>query len=170
MYAALGVAQSILVLFASHSLALGGIFASRLIHSRLLVNILRLPMSFFDTTPSGRILNRFSKDIYIIDNVIPQSVSLFIFMLFFFLSTIVVISIATPYFMIIIIPLLIFYVLVQVCKGHIVLQCTVMILYCYCRDFMWLLLVSLNDWNQTVDHRFTLTFKKFFWVSVYACV
>ena len=114
VYAALGMGQAILVLFASFSLALGGIFASRLIHKRLLENILRLPMSFFDTTPSGRILNRFSKDIYTIDEIIPRSVRAFIATFFSVLSTIFVISFATPLFTAVIIPLLLFYLLIQV--------------------------------------------------------
>jgi len=116
VYAAFGMGQSILVLFSSFSLALGGIFASTLIHNRLLVNVLRLPMAFFDTTPSGRILNRFSKDIYTVDELIPRSISFFVSMFFSVLSTIFVISFATPFFMIVILPLTILYLLVQVCK------------------------------------------------------
>lgn len=42
-------------------LADGAIRASRILHSRLLDNILRVPMLFFDTTPSGRVVNRFAK-------------------------------------------------------------------------------------------------------------
>ena len=61
MYAALGVSQAILVLGASFFLAIGGILASRKLHDEMLGTILRAPMAFFDTTPLGRILNRFSK-------------------------------------------------------------------------------------------------------------
>ena len=61
VYAALGVGQAVLVLLGSFALALGAIFASRSIHDNMLSAILRAPMSFFDTTPLGRILNRFSK-------------------------------------------------------------------------------------------------------------
>ena len=114
MYAAFGMGQSFLVLCASFALALGAITASRLIHKRLLVNILRLPMSFFDTTPSGRILNRFSKDIYTIDEIVPRSIFAFLTTFFAVLSTIFVISYATPIFTSVIVPLVIFYMLVQV--------------------------------------------------------
>ena len=114
VYAAFGVGQVILVLFASFALALGGTFASRTIHKQLLVNVLRLSMSFFDTTPSGRILNRFSKDIYTIDETIPRSVRSFVRTSFTILSTIFVISIAVPLFKIIILPLAVFYLLIQV--------------------------------------------------------
>ena len=118
MYAAFGIGQSILVLFSSFSLALGGILASRVIHRRLLVNILRLPMSFFDTTPSGRILNRFSKDIYTVDELLPRSVNFFMSMSFTVISTIFVISFATPLFMVVILPLAVIYLLVQVSKKY----------------------------------------------------
>ena len=33
------------------------------LHAGMLTNVLRSPMAFFDTTPSGRILNRFSRDV-----------------------------------------------------------------------------------------------------------
>ena len=61
VYATLGMGQAVLVLLSSFCLAIGGIFGSRTLHDNMLANILRSPMSFFDTTPLGRILNRFSK-------------------------------------------------------------------------------------------------------------
>ena len=39
----------------------GTIIGSRVLHDAMLKVVLRSPMSFFDTTPLGRILNRFSK-------------------------------------------------------------------------------------------------------------
>ena len=45
--------------------------ASKVIHQRLLNRVMRSPMSFFDTNPTGRIINRFSADIDKIDLTIP---------------------------------------------------------------------------------------------------
>ena len=61
VYATLGIGQAVLVLLGSFSMALGAILAARTLHDGMLTSILRSPMSFFDTTPLGRILNRFSK-------------------------------------------------------------------------------------------------------------
>ncbi|KAI9007181.1 P-loop containing nucleoside triphosphate hydrolase protein [Gaertneriomyces semiglobifer] len=47
---------------------------STLLHERLLRKIFRAPMFFFDTTPAGRILNRFSRDITNVDNRLAEIV------------------------------------------------------------------------------------------------
>uniref|UniRef100_A0A8D3C1D5 Canalicular multispecific organic anion transporter 1 n=1 Tax=Scophthalmus maximus TaxID=52904 RepID=A0A8D3C1D5_SCOMX len=73
VYGVLGLSQGIFVFIASLLLAKGAVAASTSLHSRLLHSILRAPMLFFDTTPIGRVVNRFAKDIYTIDEAIPQS-------------------------------------------------------------------------------------------------
>lgn len=47
---------------------LAGLKAAVMLHNRLLSNILRCPMDFFDITPQGRILARFSHDINTLDD------------------------------------------------------------------------------------------------------
>lgn len=46
----------------------------KLMHKKLLDRVLRSPMSFFDTTPLGRIVNRFAKDIDVCDNTLPTNI------------------------------------------------------------------------------------------------
>ncbi|XP_047107556.1 ATP-binding cassette sub-family C member 4-like [Schistocerca piceifrons] len=47
--------------------------ASMRLHDRMFDSILRGAMRFFDTNPSGRILNRFSKDMGAIDELLPRA-------------------------------------------------------------------------------------------------
>ena len=54
------------------SLYLGATKAAANVHHLLLRHILRWPMSVFDTTPVGRILNRFGYDMNVIDRDLPE--------------------------------------------------------------------------------------------------
>ena len=48
------------------------LMASSSMHRKALSSMLRAPLSFFHTNPSGRILNRFSKDCGVVDEQLPQ--------------------------------------------------------------------------------------------------
>ncbi|XP_068440086.1 ATP-binding cassette sub-family C member 3 isoform X2 [Clinocottus analis] len=113
VYAALGITQGILVMISSFTLAMGNIGAARKLHFNLLTNKFHTPQSFFDTTPLGRIINRFSKDIYIIDEALPSTVLMFLATFFVSLSTMIVIVSSTPIFAVVIVPLAFVYVFVQ---------------------------------------------------------
>ena len=89
--------------------------AAGTLHAAMLSNIMRSPMSFFDTTPSGRIVNRFSSDVAVVDNNLPQTLRMAMTQILSVLSTFFVISYSTPIFLVIILPLGILYYLVQVC-------------------------------------------------------
>lgn len=58
VYAALGGLQGLTLFIASSVTAYGTLQSARLLHNKMLNTTLRLPMSFFDTTPLGRIANR----------------------------------------------------------------------------------------------------------------
>ncbi|KAM6415688.1 ATP-binding cassette sub-family C member 2 [Rhynochetos jubatus] len=109
VFGVLGMAQALFLLFATILSAHGAMQASRVMHQQLLSNILRVPMSFFDTTPTGRIVNRFAKDIFTIDETIPMSFRSWLSCFMAIISTLLMISLATPFFALVIIPLSIFY-------------------------------------------------------------
>ena len=88
--------------------------ASKRLHEGLLARVLKLPMSFFDTTPSGRVINRFSRDMEILDTQIGGLLVQVLSAAFNILTSLIVISIATQGFVLVALPfLLVLYVMLQ---------------------------------------------------------
>uniref|UniRef100_A0A8C0F5K0 Multidrug resistance-associated protein 1 n=1 Tax=Bubo bubo TaxID=30461 RepID=A0A8C0F5K0_BUBBB len=116
VYGALGISQGLLgiaVFGYSMVVSIGGIFASRHLHLNLLHNVLRSPMSFFERTPSGNLVNRFSKEIDTIDSTIPPIIKMFMGSTFNVIGACIIILLATPIAAVIIPPLGLVYLLVQ---------------------------------------------------------
>ena len=90
-----------------------GLRATARLHDDLLNTILRLPMSFFDTTPLGRIVNRFSTDIFATDNTLPWGFMALLMYSVSVLGTVIVIACTTPIFLVVVPPLAVGFSLVQ---------------------------------------------------------
>ncbi|XP_022432637.1 multidrug resistance-associated protein 4 isoform X2 [Delphinapterus leucas] len=100
-----GIARSLLVFYVLVS-------SSQTLHNQMFESILRAPVLFFDRNPTGRILNRFSKDIGHMDDLLPLT---FLDFIQTFLQVIGVVGVAVsviPWIAIPLVPLgIIFFVL-----------------------------------------------------------
>lgn len=87
-------------------LALIGIVAARALHNGMLHSVLRAPMVFFQSTPLGRLINRFTKDIADVDKNLIQYTAMFLRGFFQLVSTFALIAFLTPFALTVITPLL----------------------------------------------------------------
>ncbi|KAJ2785541.1 hypothetical protein H4R18_000486 [Coemansia javaensis] len=79
--------------------------ASTTVHQHMLTGVLRAPMAFFDVTPMGRILNRFSSDLQRCDEMLPRSVSSMVSTIISVGSAVAVIAFSTPLMLALMLPL-----------------------------------------------------------------
>jgi len=73
IYSALNVGTLVITIARSMLFFAMCLHISQNLHNNMFRKITRAPMKFFHDNPSGRILNRFSKDMGLIDEVLPQT-------------------------------------------------------------------------------------------------
>ncbi|KAF9897973.1 hypothetical protein BX616_004682, partial [Lobosporangium transversale] len=88
------VMQTVIVLY-------GSLRAARLLYKKLLLSVVRAPLRFFDTTPVGRIMNRFSKDFETVDGSIANNCAQLLSLIMSVSSIIIVLAYITPVFVVV---------------------------------------------------------------------
>lgn len=119
VYAGLGASQALFMFTFSTILSIAGTNASKTMLHRAMTRVLRAPMSFFDTTPLGRITNRFSKDVHVMDNELTDAMRIYGLTITMIISVIVLI--------------IVFYHWVST-YTYLLLSTLLIITVCYCTD------------------------------------
>lgn len=105
IYAGLGAVQAILMFLFSVMLSILGTTSSKVMLREAMFRVLRAPMSFFDTTPLGRITNRFSRDVDVMDNNLTDAIRMYFFTLCMVTAVFALIIAYFHYFAIALVPL-----------------------------------------------------------------
>lgn len=100
IYALLGLAYVLICLSRELILFWGSLHASWKIHESLLNAILRAKFKFFDSTPLGQLMNRFSKDVQSVDQEVSPVALGMIHSLASVITIVILISVITPGFLI----------------------------------------------------------------------
>ena len=108
-YAAMAISATVIVLLRALKWAVTFVRAAENLHNDLLRNVLRLPMPFFDTTPTGRILTRFARDVDQIDTMLSSTCEMFCDLVLQVIGNIAVAVYIVPYIIIPILPSLFVY-------------------------------------------------------------
>ena len=112
-FAGIGVGQAAVSWARTFAWALASLAAANSLHLALFSATLHTRLAFFDTTPLGRVIQRFTKDTETLDNTLVQSVSSFVSFFLLLLGTIVVMAWVMPVLMPCLVPIGALYYYVQ---------------------------------------------------------
>jgi len=112
-FAGWAVASALLVVLRSRLMLGLGLVAGRVMHEELLSRVLGAPLAFFDTTPRGRVLSRFSREMMTVDVSLPSSLQTYLSTLASVGSTVLVVLAASPLFGGVLFPIALAYFAVQ---------------------------------------------------------
>ncbi|KAJ8905437.1 hypothetical protein NDN08_001944 [Rhodosorus marinus] len=100
IYGMLGVIFGLLTITRTTAFAYFSTRAAKCLHNDMLQNVLRAPMMFFETTPLGRILNRFSKDTDRVDILLPPVMDYQCMLILNTISVYILVVVFLPWFLI----------------------------------------------------------------------
>ena len=118
VYGILGLLMAFMTAISDLYFSFASLAASSKMHHKMLQQIMSCPLSFFDTTPLGRIMNRFSTDISVCDSMLPESINDLISLSLDFIGNTIVVMTVIPLFCAVIIPFSIIFLLVGCNGGH----------------------------------------------------
>lgn len=81
------------------------ITSAKKFHDGLFRGISRAPLQWFETIPTGRLLNLFSRDVNVVDEVLPRVLNGFFRTMIVVVGVLVVVSVSVPPFLLAVIPL-----------------------------------------------------------------
>ncbi|KAG2430853.1 hypothetical protein HXX76_009827 [Chlamydomonas incerta] len=102
----LAVARFVIFFEASVSAATG-------LHNKMLKRVLRAPLSFFHSNPAGRIINRFSKDQGLVDDLLPAALGEVLDSGMLVVGALVLVAVAVPLVLPLFIPLAVAFLFVR---------------------------------------------------------
>lgn len=110
VYAAIAITQLLFSLGSSFSGYFGSVRASKILHNEFVSALVSAPIAFFDSTPLGRITNRMSKDMGVVDNMLMFILLMVGRVIFQMMGMFIIIGINTSYVLVPFIPIMmIFY-------------------------------------------------------------
>ncbi|KAM5206026.1 LOW QUALITY PROTEIN: cystic fibrosis transmembrane conductance regulator [Hipposideros larvatus] len=119
-YIYVGVADTLLALglFRGLPLVHNLITVSKILHHKMLHSVLHAPMSTLNTLKAGGILNRFSKDIAILDDLLPLTIFDFIQLVLIVVGAVAVVSVLEPYIFLATVPVIAAFVILRAYFLH----------------------------------------------------
>ncbi|BGP17639.1 hypothetical protein JCM10213_001291 [Rhodosporidiobolus nylandii] len=109
LYAGLGIAVALFTFFSGVGCVWFGTAAARSLHNGALEQVLRAPMSWFDTTPIGRVMNRFAGDVNNMDNRLQDALQMTILTVGQLSAAIILLAIVYQWFLIPVAVVLVLY-------------------------------------------------------------
>uniref|UniRef100_A0A2I3HU54 ATP-binding cassette sub-family C member 10 n=1 Tax=Nomascus leucogenys TaxID=61853 RepID=A0A2I3HU54_NOMLE len=113
VYATIAGVNSLCTLLRAVLFAAGTLRAAATLHRRLLHRVLMAPVTFFNATPTGRILNRFSSDVACADDSLPFILNILLANAAGLLGLLAVLGSGLPWLLLLLPPLSIIYYHVQ---------------------------------------------------------
>ncbi|PAV80624.1 hypothetical protein WR25_12645 [Diploscapter pachys] len=113
IYAIIGGINTLFTLLRAFLFAYGGVVAAKNMHANLLHRLLEAPLSWWDHTPAGRVINRLCSDVYTVDDNLPFQLNIFLASLFNLFGSLVITLMGLPILTPVIIILFIVYYFIQ---------------------------------------------------------
>ena len=104
IYGCLVGASLIFAIFRAYGFLVVTLRCSERLHDKMMVAILQAPVLFFDSNPVGRILNRFSKDVGCVDELLPKTFLFSIQLALLVFASILIPTVTNPWLLIVIVP------------------------------------------------------------------